>query len=103
VKAGGELLVVCWLLPVPTGKPVRVYPHGHLHVFADRVVWKGGRRYPERTFIRGVWLCGARSSEYSLGKYGIVSLVNQQDTREHQEFRVPIPDLDLVRAVMGEG
>ena len=39
-----------WLVPHSRGKLVTPLPHGVLHVFRDRVVWKGSRRHPELTF-----------------------------------------------------
>ena len=102
VNAGGELLVACWLIPEPTGEHVRAYPHGHLHVFRDRIVWKGGRKHPDRTFLRGEWMVRISPPKNSFVKFGIVSLVNQSNTRDHQELRVPTPDLALVHAVMSD-
>ena len=35
-------------------------------------------------------------------QWGTVSLSNKSDPQIHQEFRVPTPDVDLIRAVLSE-
>jgi hypothetical protein len=97
VMDGRELLVTC-RLPLPPGKGVRWVPQGHLHVFPDRIVWKG-RHHPEMSFQRGEWLVRTTPTTPYL-KLGTVSLLNKSDPQKHQELRIPGGDMDLVRAVL---
>lgn len=101
VLGGGELLVSCWLVPARTGKLVAGLPHGLLHVFRDRVVWEGSRRQPELTFDKSEWFVRPSSLRKAHGKFALISIINRVDLRVHQEIRVPAPDEELVRAIMG--
>jgi hypothetical protein len=100
VMEGRELLVSC-RLPLTPGKGIRWIPQGYLHVYSDRVVWKG-RGHSEATFCRGDWLVRMTPPTPVRSQWGIISLLNKSDSRIHQEMRVPTPDMDLIRAVLSD-
>lgn len=99
VTSGGELVVSCWLIPPPTGKRLRVYTHGDLHVFSDRVEFRA-RKGPHLSIGRDEWVTAPFPDGQPIGKYAHLSLVNRDDPRRHQELRVPSPDVDLIRTVI---
>ena len=100
VLDGRELLVSC-RLPLPPGKGVRMVLQGHLHVYSDRVVWKG-RGHPDETFHQGDWLVRTTPPTPVRSQWGIISLLKKSDSQIHQELRVPTPDMDLIRAVLSD-
>ena len=100
VLNGRELLVAC-RLPVPPGKGIRLVPQGHLHVHKDRTVWIG-RGHPEMTFQRGEWLVRTTPDPPAGSQWGIVSLLKKSDSQVHQELRVPMPDMDLIRSILSD-
>lgn len=99
VMDGRELLVAC-RLPLPPGKGIRWVPQGHLHVYRDRVVWRG-RHHSEMSFRRGEWLVRTNPMRPYL-RLGIISLSKKSDPQTHQELRVPAGDMDLIKAVLSE-
>ena len=98
VLNGRELLVSC-RLPLPPGKGIRMVPQGHLHVYSDRVVWKG-RGHLEATPRRGDWPIRTTPPTPMKAQWGIISLLNKSDSQIRQEMRVPTPDMDLIQAVL---
>lgn len=99
VMEGRELLVTC-RLPLSPERGVRWVPQGHLHVYRDRVVWRG-RHHPEMDFRRGEWLVRSNPSGPYL-RMGIIKLTKKSDPPIHQELRIPAGDMDLIRAVLSE-
>ena len=93
----------CWSLAAfaSPGKGIRMVPQGYLHVYRDRVVWKG-RGHPETEFRRGEWLVRTTRPTPVRSQWGIISLLDKSDSRIHKEMRVPTPDVDLIRAVLSE-
>ena len=70
----------------------------------EGITWRKWR-YADLVFLKGDWVARTTPPElqrgrYSRTSYGLLSLVHHSDSNANQTFRVPTPDLDLIRVVL---
>jgi hypothetical protein len=106
VQQGHELLVACQLIPtfILRTRGKHAIQGGFLHVTKEGIVWKKWQ-HPDLVFLKGDWVARTTPPELQRGRYsgtsyGLLSLVHQSDSNANQTFRVPTPDLDLIRVVL---
>ena len=102
MESGGELIVAAVLLQSKKTSGVHWLPQGLLHVTKDSVIWKGRRRVhlPDIPFPSGEWHVKSNSQDAHGASQVPISVESTAEPIRHYGFRVPAPDVELLRAAL---